>query len=80
MLRLFPVLNNTAKKKKKDLMQHANSANTNIKIPKAPNINHTFFRILNSKSTWQVISNTTFCMIFRDKQLVPESQQIGTVT
>ena len=61
-------------------MQHANSANTNIKIPKARDINYKFFRILNSKSTWQLISNTTFCMIFGDKELVPESQQIGTVT
>ena len=65
MLLPFHVLNNTAGKK--DLMQHANSANTNIQISEAPDINYTFFRILNSKKTWLVISNTTFCMIFRDK-------------
>ena len=57
-------------------MQHTKSANTNIKISEARDLNYTFFRILNSNKTWRVISNSTFCIIFWNKVLVPESQQI----
>ena len=35
-----------------------------VQISEARDLNYTFFRILHSKKTWQVISNATFCMNF----------------
>ena len=35
-----------------------------IQSSEARDLNYTFFRIFHSKKTWQVLSNTTFCMIF----------------
>ena len=71
MLLKFPCAKNNSAGKE-DSMQHKKSANTNIQISDACDLNYTFFWILNS----QVISNSTFCIIFWNKVLVPESQSI----